>query len=100
VVRDDVDDAQACKTLAHELAHVMLHETESGMVGADCRGRKEVEAESVAYVVCNAAGLTTEAYSAAYVARWAGGDVRAVRETAERVVATAQEILSGLEVTA
>lgn len=40
----DVDGAQAAKTLAHELAHVMLHDrTEQAVV---CRGRAEVEAES------------------------------------------------------
>jgi len=46
-VRADVDGAQAAKTLAHELAHVLLHDgTENG---SGCRGRAEVEAESVAY---------------------------------------------------
>src|SRR5687768_14644492 len=51
-VRPDVDDAQAVKTLAHELAHVRLHEPT--IVPFDHhRGLREVEAESVAYIVCH-----------------------------------------------
>lgn len=93
-VRDDVDDAQACKTLAHELAHVLLHEGELTM---GCRGRLEVEAESVAYVVSQASGMDTSDYSLAYVATWANGDLALVTKTAERVVRTAHQILAGID---
>lgn len=89
-VRDDVDDAQAVKTLAHELAHVLLHE------GAPCRGVAEVEAESVAYLTCQAAGLSTDGYSLPYVASWADGDGKVVQQTAERVITTARAILAGM----
>jgi antirestriction protein ArdC len=91
-VRDDVSDAQAVKTLCHELAHVLLHEHDLG----SCRGRKEVEAESVAYIVCQAAGLVTERYSLPYVAVWSGGDPAEVRKTAARVLMAARAILVGL----
>ena len=91
-VRADVSEAQACKTLAHELAHIDLaHEHEHG------RSVKEIEAESVAYIVANASGIATSAYSLPYVAQWAGGDVKTVRATAERVVASAQRILRAIE---
>ncbi len=47
-VRSDIEDAAAVKTLAHEAAHVLLHST-AGLTGEQvCRGRREVEAESVA----------------------------------------------------
>jgi hypothetical protein len=94
-VRDDVDDAQACKTLAHELAHVMLHEHELTAFG--CRGRLEVEAESVAYVVSQACGMATTSYSLPYVAQWANGDVKAIQATADRVIRTAHTILAGID---
>ncbi len=90
-VRDDVSDAQACKTLAHELAHVLMHEH-----GLSCRERREVEAESVAYVVCHAAGLATADYSLPYVAHWADGDLRIVQATATAVLDTARTILDRL----
>lgn len=91
-VRDDVDSAQATKTLAHELAHVLLHDGCEYPNG--CRGRAEVEAESVAYVVCSTAGLATENYSFPYVAHWAVGDTELVRTTADKVITTARTILT------
>jgi antirestriction protein ArdC len=71
-VAGHLSPAQATKTLAHELGHVLLHDGTEYAAG--CRGRAEVEAESVAYIVCQAAGLTTAAYSFGYVAAWSGGD--------------------------
>jgi antirestriction protein ArdC len=86
-----LSDAQAAKTLAHELAHVRLHDGTEYAAGH--RDRAEVEAESVAYIVCQAAGLTTAAYSFGYVAHWSGGDTALVKATAERVVTCARGIL-------
>ena len=76
MVRDDVDDAQAVKTLAHEAGHVLLHQDQGGR---DCRGILEVEAESVAYMVTNAHGLDSSQYTFNYVAGWA---LNAVTEAA------------------
>lgn len=91
IVADHLAAAQAAKTLAHELAHVTMHTGTEYATG--CRGRAEIEAESVAYILCQAAGLTTAAYSFGYVAHWSGGDPTAVKITAERVVTTARTIL-------
>ena len=64
-VRADVDAAQAAKTMAHELGHVLLdHGTSS------CRGPAEVEAESVAFLVCAGSGMETASYSFPYVTVW------------------------------
>lgn len=90
-VADHLSPAQSAKTLAHELAHAVCH---TGLeYAAGCRGRAEVEAESIAYVVCQAAGLTTAAYSFGYVAGWSGGDPKVLTATAERVVTAARVIL-------
>lgn len=93
-VRADVSDAQKAKTLAHELAHVLLHDGTSSAMG--CRGRVEVEAESVAYIVAAASGLATEGYSLPYVAHWSGGDTKVVATTAERVIRCAGAILAAM----
>jgi len=92
-VRDDVAPAQAAKTLAHELGHVLLHDASRVNSG---RELAEVEAESVAYVVCQAVGLDTAGYSLPYVAHWSNGAAPLVRTTAERVVTAARQILDGL----
>lgn len=100
-VRADVDDAQAVKSLIHELAHVLIRpEPGEPYVGA-CRGRREVEAESVAYVVAAAHQLDTSQYAFTYVAGWAAqaatpehGIEAVVAETGARVIATADRILA------
>jgi antirestriction protein ArdC len=95
-VRQDLGPAQACKTLAHELAHIELgHGTEDC---TDPRSRREVEAESVAYVVAMASGLDTSSYSFPYVAGWAepGKEAEVMAETAGQVIGTARRILAAL----
>jgi antirestriction protein ArdC len=93
-VRPDVSEAQATKTLAHELAHVLLHDGTAYALG--CRGLVEVEAESVAYIVATAAGMPTDTYSLPYVAHWSDGNINAIKVTADRVIASARAILVGL----
>jgi hypothetical protein len=92
-VRDDVDDAQAVKTLAHELGHIECGHVEDLPTYLTCRGRCEVEAESIAYVVAAAHGLDASGYTFAYVAGWAGGDLTRVRQAAETVTKAARTIL-------
>jgi hypothetical protein len=70
LVRSDMDEAAMVKTLIHEAAHVLLHTSPPGMYLP--RPSKEVEAESVAYVVASAHGMSTGDYSFPYVASWAG----------------------------
>jgi len=92
-VRADVDDLQAAKSLCHEWAHGLLHGPGQDPIA---RNRAEVEAESVAYVVCQAAGMATTQYSLPYLARWSRGDAALITATADRVLAAARTILDGL----
>jgi hypothetical protein len=88
-VRPDLSPAAAVKTLAHELGHVLLHDGSYD----DNRCRQEVEAESVAHLVCAVAGLDSDQYTYPYVASWADGDIEVVRKTADVVRSTANAIL-------
>ncbi len=102
VVRADVEPAQAVKTLAHELGHVLMHDPASFAEGETrtCRGAGEVEAESMAYLVAAEHGLDTASYTFAYVAGWAAstGDVDAtVRDSGTRVLRTAHLVLDQIE---
>src|SRR4051812_18302610 len=84
VVGDHLGEAQAARTLIHELAHVLLeHGSESCQ---NPRSQKEVEAESVAFVVATAVGMDPASYSLPYVAGWANGDLDLVEKTADLVV--------------
>ena len=92
-VRLDLSPAQAAKTTAHELAHVLLHRP--GTHDLD-RPSREIEAESVAYLVCGAHDLDTDAYSFGYVASWSGGDTERIRATSERALGCARNVLDRL----
>ena len=100
-VRGDVDEAHRAVTLAHELAHVLMHDPArfADAQTSGCAGEAEVEAESVAYLVASVHGIDTDGYTFAYVAGWVGrSDPAAVLETTgKRVLATAHDILDQLE---
>lgn len=96
-VRADVDDAQAAKTLAHELAHIACGHLDGGYDYRGCRGVAEAEAESVAYIVTAWAGLDSAAYTVPYVARWSGGDPAVVHGSAKTVTAVARQVIDGIE---
>jgi antirestriction protein ArdC len=90
--------AQRVKTLAHELGHAILHAP--GPDRPDNRGVLELEAESVAYVVCAAAGITSDDYSFGYVTTWSGGGdeaIAALKASGARIQQAADQILSAFD---
>ncbi|HUZ08633.1 MAG TPA: ArdC-like ssDNA-binding domain-containing protein [Acidimicrobiales bacterium] len=92
-VHVDNSPAQRTKTLAHEIAHAMLHE------GCSDRARAELEAESVAFVVCAELELDSSAYSFGYVTTWAGGTdeaIAGIKASGARIQSTVHSILSSL----
>jgi hypothetical protein len=87
-----MDEAAMVKTLIHEAAHVILHTSPPGMFLP--RPLKEVEAESVAYVVASVHGMPTDDYSFPYVAAWAGQDgAKAIQATQARVATAARQVI-------
>jgi hypothetical protein len=86
--------AQQVKTLAHEIAHALLHES------FESRALAELEAESTAYVVCQALRFDTGGYSFGYVATWGDGGVRAIaciKASCDRIQRAAAAILRAFE---
>lgn len=92
-VRPDVEGLQAVKTLVHELGHALLHKNET----PSSRAVAEVEVESVAFIVLDALGLNSGDYSFPYVTRWSAGQTELMKQTAQRAVTCAAQILSGLD---
>lgn len=100
-VRENMDPAAQVKTLAHELAHVLMHDPDDEE-SRQHRGIGEVEAESVALMIGAAHGMDTTGYTIPYVSTWAarvdGKDpTQVVQATGERVRKTAQAILDQLD---
>lgn len=95
-VREDVDPAQAVKTLAHELGHIRADHgrrfLETYGSSDRCRGVAEIEAESIAFLITATAGIDCGGYSVPYVAGWSGGDLGHLRATASRVLTIATQV--------
>ena len=86
---------QQSKTLVHELAHESLHKGKENRKGLT-RTIAELEAESVAYVVCAHFRMDVEIRASRYIALW-DGDAKALRESLERIATTARSIIDDLE---
>lgn len=68
-VRSDLSQSQTAKTLIHEITHALLHDADTSSDHLS-RIRREVEAESVAYIVSTHFGIDTSSYSFGYIASW------------------------------
>ena len=66
MIKENMSEMQTIKTLLHEIAHAELHTTKDGK----SRSVKEIEAESVAFIVTSYYGIDTSDYSFGYVAGW------------------------------
>jgi hypothetical protein len=85
--------AEEFSTLAHEIAHEMLHRGDRRTLTT--KQVRETEAEAVAFVVCQSVGLRTGTTSADYIQLW-NGDANLLRESLEAVQQTAAVILGGI----
>lgn len=95
VVDEDLPTLHRTKTLAHEVAHAVLHSGE-GLEHLP-RDSKEVEAESVAFTVLKAYGLDASACSFGYVASWSAGDPDKVAEVGKNIHKGVNAILGAIE---
>lgn len=92
--------AQKIKTSIHELGHALMHATEGEEYSADGkahRGIAELEAESVAYIVSDALGMDTSAYSVGYIAGWSKGDPEMIRQLGDSVNKASKRIMAELD---
>lgn len=87
---------QTAKTLIHEYAHSKLHNTEAALMMD--RATKEVQAESVAFIVSNHFGVDTSQYSFDYLASWSSGkELTELRQSLDIIQKTSDKIISKIE---
>lgn len=99
-VQENMSESQTLKTMIHEVAHSKLHskEVEQDEQMRKDRNTKEVEAESVAYTVCQHFGIDTSDYSFGYIAGWSSGrDTKELRSSMDTIRKTASELITGIE---
>lgn len=95
VVKKGMSTSATLKTLLHEIAHSRLHNTESGIP----RQQKEIEAESIAFVVCNALfGINTSDYSFEYIASWSNGkDTKELKNILSDIQKQANKLIEDIQ---
>jgi len=93
-IRDGMSQRQTIATIVHEIAHANLHGK-----GDTPRAKhiRELEAESVAYVVCGRYGIDTEANSFGYLASWGGDKMEGFKASLNTIQKGANEIIDGIE---
>ena len=99
-VQENMSESQTLKTMIHEVAHSKLHskEVEQDEQKRKDRNTKEVEAESVAYTVCQHFGIDNSDYSFGYIAGWSSGrDTKELRSSMDTIRRTASELITGIE---
>ncbi|MFR5633756.1 MAG: LPD16 domain-containing protein [Monoglobales bacterium] len=100
-VQENMSESQTLKTMVHEVAHSMLHDKEvnqSMEIPEKDRNTKEVEAESVAFTVCQHFGIDTSDYSFGYIAGWSSGrNMKELKSSLDTIRKTASELITGIE---
>lgn len=99
VIKPGMSQVQTIKTLVHEIAHAKLHKPADLLVEEQPKQRrqKEVEAESIAYVVCQYFGIDTSDYSLAYVAGWSKDrELSELKSSLNVIHSTAGEIIDAI----
>lgn len=97
-IKPGLPQAQTVKTLIHEMAHQKMHGTdqkESEQLG---RSQKEIEAEAVAYTLCQHYGIDSSDYSFAYIAGWSKGkDTTELRASLDRIRHESSSIITDVD---
>ena len=102
-IQEGMSELQTLKTAIHEIAHSKLHAIDPEAPAIDQADRpdsrtREVQAESVAYAVCQHYGLDTSDYSFGYVAGWSSGkDLKELKASLETIRATAHELITTID---
>lgn len=100
-VNEGMGELQTLKTAIHEVAHARLYEKNSHLAEdkQPDKATREVQAESVAYAVCQYWGLDTSDYSFGYIANWSSGrDLKELQASLETVRAAANDLINEMEI--
>lgn len=102
VIQEGMSEIQTVKTAIHEIAHAKLHavkpDEKTAPEDRKDRHTKEVEAESVAYTVCQRYGIETSDYSFGYIAGWSSGkETKELKSSLDTIRKTAAEMIEGID---
>lgn len=102
-IDDNMSELQTLKTAIHEIAHAKLHDIDLNAPKEEKKNHpnqrtREVEAESIAYTVCQHYGLDTSDYSFGYVAGWSSGkELSELKGSLETIRLAASELIDSID---
>ena len=97
-INEGMDELQNIKTAIHEIAHATLHDIDKDAPERPDRRTREVQAESVAYAVCQHYGLDTSDYSFGYIAGWSSGkELAELKGSLETIRSTAASLIDTID---
>lgn len=103
-INEGMSEVQNVKTAIHEIAHAKLHDIDQGKQKEIPEGQRknrrerEVEAESIAYTVCQHYGIDTSDYSFGYVAGWSSGkETKELKASLELIRETAADLINTID---
>ena len=97
-INEGMDELQNIKTAIHEIAHATLHDIDKDAPERPDRRTREVQAESVAYAVCQHYGLDTSDYSFGYIAGWSSGkELAELKGSLETIRSTAAKLIDTID---
>lgn len=98
IINEGMDELQNIKTAIHEIAHATLHDIDKDAPERPDRRTREVQAESVAYAVCQHYGLDTSDYSFGYIAGWSSGkELAELKGSLETIRSTAASLIDTID---
>lgn len=99
-IQEGLSDLQEVSTFVHECGHALAHAAEredfKGLTDHEKKGIKEVEAESIACIVCTYLGLDTQNFNFSYIMGWAEGDVSKFHKNLDVISKHAKTLIDGV----
>ena len=97
-INNGMSKAQTIKTAIHEIVHSILHNKELTEETNLSKNTKEIEAESVSYIVCNHFNIDTSDYSFGYIASWSENkELQELKNSLEIIKNTSSELIENIE---
>ena len=97
-INEGMSELQNVKTAIHEIAHATLHNIDRDAPERPDRSTREVQAESIAYTVCQHYGLDTSDYSFNYIATWSSGrELAELKKSLATIRSTAAELINTID---
>lgn len=96
VIRKNMAQEQTIKTVLHEIAHAVVHSPQIALPPDQKTDRQsyEVQAESIAFIVCNYLNIDSSDYTFPYIATWSNDyELKELQNSLQTIQTAANELI-------